>query len=300
MYPGVVQNTLLHGPLSYRQRPEGVKQKRRQWKRGGSVPATGAAAWQAPGRRLSRPAKRLAGPAGIGYRSPTMAAGDAVPVTPDTRAFELSGIRFREILDIEHLELDSCRISAIVGPSGGGKTTLLRCLNRMTTPDAGRILFEGQPLEAIDPVQLRRRVVMLAQMPVIFPSSVEENLLIGCRLAEKPLPDREAMRAMLLRVGLGKPFDEDAARLSGGEKQRLSLARVMLMDPEVLLLDEPSASLDGETEEQIFTLITEFCRERCKTLVMVTHSEAEFSGYYDALVRIRAGRVESVRQREGG
>lgn len=214
-------------------------------------------------------------------------------------AFVLSGIRFRRILDIDHLELESCRITAVVGPSGGGKTTLLRCLNRMTTPDAGQILFQGQSLETIDPVALRRRVVMLAQMPVIFPGSVEENLAIGCRLAEKALPDREAMTAMLRRAGLDKDLGEEAARLSGGEKQRLALARVMLMDPEVMLLDEPSAALDGETEGQIFDLITDFCRERCKTLVMVTHSEAEFSGYYDTLVRIRAGRVDGVR-RGGG
>ena len=216
------------------------------------------------------------------------------------KAFVLSNVRYRGILDIGHLEIDSCRISAIVGPSGGGKTTLLRCLNRLITPEAGEILYRGQPIESLDAVELRRRVVMLAQLPVIFPGGVEENLVLGCRLSERPLPDREAMEGMLTRVGLDKPLEEDAARLSGGEKQRLSLARVMLMDPEVLLLDEPSASLDGETEEQIFALITDFSRERCRTLVMVTHSEAEFSGYYDTLVRIRSGRVESVRQGEEG
>ncbi|MBN1836002.1 MAG: ATP-binding cassette domain-containing protein [Spirochaetales bacterium] len=214
------------------------------------------------------------------------------------KAFVLAGVRYRDILDIERLQLDSCRISAVVGPSGGGKTTLLRCLNRLTSPDSGEILFHGQPIEHIDPVDLRRRVVMLAQLPVIFPGDVQENLLAGCRFSERPLPEQDALTAMLRRVGLNKPLEEDAARLSGGEKQRLALARVMLMDPEVLLLDEPSASLDGETEEQIFELITAFCRERCRTLVMVTHSEAEFSGYYDTLVRIRSGRVESVRQRE--
>jgi putative ABC transport system ATP-binding protein len=232
-----------------------------------------------------------------------MAGSDAHPAgQPGSAgdAFVLTGVRFQRILDIEHLVLESCRISAIVGPSGGGKTTLLRCLNRMTTPDEGEIVFQGRSLESLDPIDLRRRVVMLAQMPVIFPGNVEENLTIGCRLAEKALPDRDPMRAMLSRVGLAKGLEDDAARLSGGEKQRLSLARVMLMDPEVLLLDEPSASLDGETEAQVFSLITDYCRERCKTLVMVTHSEEEFSGYYDKLVRIRGGRVESVRRREEG
>jgi putative ABC transport system ATP-binding protein len=234
----------------------------------------------------------------MGYRGPIMDRGNSEGHGQSPPVFDLAGIRYREVLDIERLELDSCRISAIVGPSGGGKTTLLRCLNRLTSPEAGRILFRGEPLEAIDPVELRRQVVMLGQMPVIFPGTVADNLAIGCRFSQKPLPDTEAMKAMLHRVGLEKQLEEDAARLSGGEKQRLALARVMLMDPEVLLLDEPSASLDGETEEQIFSLITEFCRERCKTLVMVTHSEAEFSGYYDTLVRIRAGQIESVRRRE--
>jgi len=217
----------------------------------------------------------------------------------DSKAFVLSGVRFRGILDIAHLEIDACRITAIVGPSGSGKTTLLRCLNRLTTPESGRILFQGRPLETLDPVQLRRRVVMLAQLPVVFPGGVGENLAIGCRLSEKPVPDAEAMKTMLQRVGLDKRLDEEAARLSGGEKQRLSLARVMLMDPEVLLLDEPSASLDGQTEEQIFSLITDFCRERCKTLILVTHSEEEFSGYYDLQVRMRAGRVQDIHRRAG-
>ncbi len=217
----------------------------------------------------------------------------------DGPAFSLSRIRFKDVLNIDSLEIDACRVSAIVGPSGGGKTTLLRILNRMTTPDSGRILFFGESVEDIDPVQLRRRVIMLTQMPVIFPGTVRENLLIGCRLAEKEEPAEDSIQAMMTRVGLGKEMTADAAQLSGGEKQRLALARVMLMDPEVMLLDEPSASLDEETEKLIFDLVTDFCREKCKTLVMVTHSEKGFTGYYDALVRIRNGRVDQVTRKRG-
>jgi putative ABC transport system ATP-binding protein len=212
-------------------------------------------------------------------------------------AFVLSQVRFKNILYIEGLELASCRVSAVVGPSGGGKTTLLRLLNRITTPDSGSISFAGQPLQSFDPIRLRRRVIMVAQMPVIFPGTVEENLLIGCRLAEKEPPGRESIGSMMARVGLGTDLASDADRLSGGEKQRLALARVMLMDPEVLLLDEPSASLDEQTERLIFELVTDFCRERCKTLVLVTHSEKEFTGYYDALIRIKQGRVDEVLRR---
>jgi putative ABC transport system ATP-binding protein len=211
-------------------------------------------------------------------------------------AFTLSNVRFKDVLDIESLQIDACKVSAIVGPSGGGKTTLLRILKGMTTPDAGKVLFFGQSAEEMDPVELRRKVVMLTQMPVIFTGTVQDNLLIGCRLAEKEEPAPDAVQAIMARVGLDKELSADAGQLSGGEKQRLALARVMLMDPEVLLLDEPSASLDEETEALIFDLVTAFCRERCKTLIMVTHSEKEFSGYYDTLVRIRDGRVKQITQ----
>jgi putative ABC transport system ATP-binding protein len=214
-------------------------------------------------------------------------------------AFQLEDVRFKGVLNIESLRIEACRVSAIVGPSGGGKTTLLRILNRMTTPDTGRVLFFGQSIEQMDPVHLRRRVVMLTQMPVIFAGTVRENLLIGSRLAEKEEPEDGAIAAIMSRVGLGKDLSADAARLSGGEKQRLALARVMLMDPQVMLLDEPSASLDEQTEIRIFDLVTEFCRERCKTLIMVTHSEKGFTGYYDILIRIREGKVEQVAHKSG-
>jgi putative ABC transport system ATP-binding protein len=214
-------------------------------------------------------------------------------------AFQLRDVLFKDVLDIESLEIQACKVSAIVGPSGGGKTTLLRILNRMNTPDSGRVFFFGEPVEQMDPVHLRRKVVMLTQMPVIFAGTVQENLTIGCRLAEKEEPAADAVEAIMSRVGLDKDLSTDAAQLSGGEKQRLALARVMLMDPEVMLLDEPSASLDEETEVRIFDLVTEFCRERCKTLIMVTHSEKGFTGYYDTLVRIRDGKVEQVTRKSG-
>jgi putative ABC transport system ATP-binding protein len=213
-------------------------------------------------------------------------------------AFVLKEVRFKDVLDIESLRIDACKVSAIVGPSGGGKTTLLRILNRMNTPDSGRVLFFGEPVDEMDPVELRRRVVMLTQMPVIFPGTVGDNLLTGCRFAEKEKPSAEDVTAIMGRVGLDKELSADAARLSGGEKQRLALARVMLMDPEVMLLDEPSASLDEETEVRIFDLVTEFCRECCKTLVMVTHSEKGFTGYYDTLIRISDGRIDQVSRKE--
>ncbi len=218
----------------------------------------------------------------------------------EDRAFRLSALRYRGILDIEGLDIQACKVSAIVGPSGSGKTTLLRMLNRMSTPESGQITFMGRALAETDPVQLRRRVVMLAQAPVIFPGTVEENLRLGCRVAEKEQPEGRALQAMLKRVDLPQGLDAAAETLSGGEKQRLALARVMLMDPEVLLLDEPSASLDEGTEQRIFGLVTEYSRERCKTLVMVTHSEREFTGYWDVLIRIEGGRVRSVRVREEG
>ncbi len=188
--------------------------------------------------------------------------------------FQLKNIRLHKILHIPDLIIEGNRITCITGESGGGKTTLLKLLNRMKTPDAGTITYLGQPLESYDPVQLRRQVVMMAQDSLVFPGSIRENLLIGLRFSEKPGVSDDVLKSMMEMVKLRKTLDEDPSNLSGGEKQRLALGRVLLMYPEVLLLDEPSSSLDEETESLVISRITDYVHKRGKTLVMVTHSKA--------------------------
>ncbi|GFZ23400.1 ABC transporter ATP-binding protein [Lacrimispora indolis] len=204
--------------------------------------------------------------------------------------FEICNLKFKNILYIEALTIDR-PITCIIGSSGSGKTTLLKHLNKLYTPDSGAITYNGSDLAEIPAVSLRREVVMLGQTPVIYNGDLEENLQIGLRFSEKLPASRDRLLNALEQVKLNKPLDDPCLSLSGGEKQRLCLARVMLMDAEVYLLDEPSAALDKETERFIITNLADFVTREKKALIMVTHSE-EVSGLYpEGTIRIENGRT---------
>lgn len=204
--------------------------------------------------------------------------------------FEILNLKFKKILDIPHLTIDK-PITCIVGSSGSGKTTLLRMLNRLNAPDTGIIVYNGQDIAAMDAVNLRRKVVMLGQTPVIYSGSIEDNLQIGLQFSQKPPASSSAMKEALIKVELAKELTDNCRTLSGGEKQRLCLARVMLMDADVYLLDEPSAALDKETEHLIIDNVTKLVMEKNKQLVMVTHSEQLAPIFPNSLIRIENGQV---------
>lgn len=210
--------------------------------------------------------------------------------------FVLDNVRYKNILDVRHLVLPDKKINCILGESGSGKTTLLRLLNNLAACDSGSILWHEQSLYELNPIELRRRVVMLGQNPVIFDGSVRENLLIGLKFAEKPCPGDDKLREVLKQVSLHKDLDVEAAQLSGGEKQRLALGRVLLMEPEVLLLDEPSSALDEDTEEILIRSLVRYVKENEITLIMVTHARRIAEEYGEYIVEIEQGRVKAVRE----
>lgn len=219
---------------------------------------------------------------------------------PTHNVFSLRDVRFRAILAIDALDFPCGEVSCIVGKSGSGKTTLLRLLNHSLSPDAGRILFRDEEIASLDPVLLRRRVVLLGQTPVVFPGDVQANLEIGCRFAELPLPDEAAMNRMLAEVELAKKLSAKPEQLSGGEQQRLALARVLLMDPEVLLLDEPTAALDEGTEQLVFEKIVHKATDTRRATIMVTHSTRIAREFGDRLVRLEAGRIVTSGKTKSG
>ena len=199
--------------------------------------------------------------------------------------FEIFELRYRDILDIPHLLLDQ-QVTCIVGPSGGGKTSLLRILNRLNPPDSGRVLYNGEDIQGMDPVALRRRVVMLSQTPVLYPGDIRDNLQIGRVFSQKPPLSDFLLRKALCQVGVDKLLDEPCSTLSGGEKQRLCLARVLLMDAETYLLDEPSAALDKKTERAIVDGLAQHVQKSGKQLILVTHSPDIAQRYPNSLVSI--------------
>lgn len=207
--------------------------------------------------------------------------------------FKIQNLIFQGILDIPFLEIQET-VTCLVGTSGSGKTTLLRMLNRLYAPDAGEIFYQDRELGSWDPVALRREVVMLGQTPVIYNGTVEENLQMGRQFSQKSLAGTTHLQKALERVGLEKSLQESCRNFSGGEKQRLCLARVMLMDAPVYLLDEPSAALDAGTEKAVLGSFTEFIREGRKQLVMVTHSEALAKDSGGITIRLEKGKVKEV------
>jgi putative ABC transport system ATP-binding protein len=187
--------------------------------------------------------------------------------------FELKNVTVNGILQIDQLTIPGNQFTCILGPSGSGKSTLLRLLNDLSSPDEGKIFYKNKPINEFDPLQLRRTVVMVSQAPVIFQGSIEDNLQIGLSFSGKEEASVKEMETMLELFMLDKKLGDEAENLSGGEKQRLSWARAMLLDPEVFLLDEPTSALDEETARTVLTRFFEYAKKRSKTVIMITHSK---------------------------
>lgn len=186
--------------------------------------------------------------------------------------FHLKRVRVKDILSIEDLTMSSKKTTCIIGPSGSGKSTLLRLLNALISPDEGMIFYNEKSLDDIDPVLLRREVVMLQQNPIIYEGTVKDNITIGLKFAEKePVSDQE-LQELIAKLKLHTELNEDAAHLSGGEKQRLALARVLVMRPQVLLLDEPTSSLDEQTAQDVIELVLQYSKALSCAVIMITHS----------------------------
>lgn len=206
--------------------------------------------------------------------------------------FLLKDIKFKNILDIENLEISENAVTVVKGESGSGKSTMLKLLNNMISPDSGVVMYSGVDVSDINPITLRREVIMQSQFPTIFPGNVRENLNIIFTLrGEEGLGDEKLLNAMEI-VNLKKDLNDDAQNLSGGEKTRLSIARLFLVEPDVFLLDEPGASLDSKTEEILMNNVIAEIKKRNKTLIFISHSENP-EIISDEIITLKDGRVIS-------
>ncbi|MGG1485303.1 ATP-binding cassette domain-containing protein [Peribacillus castrilensis] len=187
--------------------------------------------------------------------------------------FRLENIKYKGILNIDDLQIPAYMVTCLTGESGAGKTSLLRLLNRMDDPGSGSIYYQDQLLDEFNPIELRRKVTMLSQAPFTLPGTIEENLQIGLELTEREKKDKEELVKALETVQLQKSLDESAENLSGGEKQRLALARLLLLNPEVYLLDEPTSALDEEAELTVMGRFLEKVKREKGTVIMITHSK---------------------------
>jgi putative ABC transport system ATP-binding protein len=161
-------------------------------------------------------------------------------------------------------------VLAIAGPSGSGKTSLLRLLNRLDEPTSGTVYVEGIDYRQIPPRDLRCKLGMVTQRPFLFPGTVEANIQFGPRQRGEVLPPPD-IENLLARVGLPGYQERNVSNLSGGEAQRVSLARTLANKPTILLLDEPTSALDEAAKRGIEVLIQEIVAEQNLTCVIVTH-----------------------------
>jgi tungstate transport system ATP-binding protein len=188
--------------------------------------------------------------------------------------YRLSGVAqdygARRVLDIDRLEIERGEILGLVGPSGAGKSTLLRLLNFLEPPSAGTVEFDGQPVPAEPPLSLVRRVTTVFQRPALLRRPVRDNVAYGLRV--RGLSPDGRVDSAIERVGLTALARAYPRTLSGGEMQRVALARALVIDPDVLLLDEPTANLDPYNVGLIEAIVREQNAARNTTIVMVTHN----------------------------
>lgn len=186
--------------------------------------------------------------------------------------FAIRELRVNNIINVNHLDIKKDKVTCITGESGAGKSTLLKTLNKMITPDSGEIFYKGTSLKEIDSVQHRRKVIMLSQVPLIFPGTIKDNLIMGYKLNGKKPCDDEILKQVLHNMQMTKELHGDAGTLSGGEKQRLALARILLLKADVYLLDEPTSALDEDTEMMILEYFIREIKKKQASLLMITHS----------------------------
>ena len=202
------------------------------------------------------------------------------------------------------LKVEKGQVMALIGPSGAGKSTLIRCVNRLEAPTSGEIWFNGENIVKLRSGKLRkarRNMGMIFQeYALVERLTVMENVLSGrlgyvgfwrSYLRKFPQTDvKEAFR-LLEKVGLEKMFNKRADELSGGQRQRVGIARALIQNPDILLVDEPTASLDPKTSRQIMRLITELCEEQQLAAIINIHDVALAQMFSERIVGLREGSI---------
>jgi len=198
------------------------------------------------------------------------------------------------VLDIPHLELETGKIYAVVGPNGAGKTTLLNILAGLDEPVDGKIIFQGQVIDCKSNIitDIRRHITMVMQDPILFRTTVEKNVAYGLRVRSMDKKARnEKVIESLKMVGLSGFEKRKAYQLSAGETRRVALARALVLNPKVLLLDEPTANIDRQNAEVIEKLIQRIKSEQQTVIVMTTHDLSQAYRLADKIISLLFGRV---------
>jgi len=199
------------------------------------------------------------------------------------------------VLDVDNLNFQEGKIYAIVGPNGSGKTTLLNILNLLEKPDEGQIFFYNQEITNKSnsaTLEIRRRMTLVNQDPFLFHSTVYDNIAYGLKIRSIPSKvQKSRIRSALNIVGLSGFKDRKANQLSGGEAQRVVIARALMIEPEVLFLDEPTASIDQKHVDVVERIIKKIKKEIKTTVIFTTHDLSQAYRLADEVISLLGGKV---------
>jgi tungstate transport system ATP-binding protein len=179
----------------------------------------------------------------------------------------------RDVLKIDSLDIKSGETLAVVGPNGAGKSTLLLALARLLKPTAGEVIFNGSQLSGLGDLEYRRRISFVFQDPLLLDMTVEKNIALGLKFRNTPKEEIHAqVWSWIKHLGIESLAKRRASQVSGGEAQRVSLARAFVLEPELLLLDEPFAALDPPTRAKLLEDLSALLAQDHRTAVFVTHN----------------------------
>lgn len=222
---------------------------------------------------------------------------DFVKLQDITKIYKMGEIEIRAADNIS-FSIDKGEFVVIVGPSGAGKTTVLNILGGMDTATSGILLVDGDEITAYNPRRLteyrREDIGFVFQFYNLVPNlTALENVELALQICRDPLDARKVME----EVGLGDRLNNFPAQLSGGEQQRVSIARALAKNPKLLLCDEPTGALDYNTGKAILKLLQNMCRERGMTVIVITHNQA-IAPMADRLIHIKNGQVSQMELNE--
>jgi tungstate transport system ATP-binding protein len=201
----------------------------------------------------------------------------------------------RNVLTVNSLHIQRGETLAVVGPNGAGKSTLLLALARLIKPARGQMMFNGSPVSKMDDLEYRRKISFVFQDPLLMDMTVEKNIALGLKFRGA---DKDEIRRRVLRwsqaMGVESLLGRRAGQLSGGEAQRVSLARAFVLNPELLLMDEPFSAVDPPTRAQLLNDLSNLLSQDHRTTIFVTHNLKEAAQVGDRMAVIISGELKQV------
>ena len=204
--------------------------------------------------------------------------------------FTLENINYKDIVTYPYIEIPKDRTTFICGESGSGKSTLLKLLNGVISPTGGRIAYLNKNIEDYDPIELRREVRLVSQSVYLFDMSIKENFNEYYAYQDLKTIDEETMKDYLDICHVDLPLDSMCGTISGGERQRVFIAINLSFSSKVLMLDEPTSALDDKNANALMENIKLFCRQKERTLLVVSHNRAIADKYADTIIELPGGK----------